>query len=197
MDDYALVLNRAGQTGQAWVRGKLDPDPIDYIPIPAGARPAPRNGWQELELVTDRPWVLPLTHVRTRPEFQNVGLLREGDWNPRAPGYDSLALWHLHGTELDLRIPWAMAGISDPSSHQALIPRGQFRSASVTIPGIGVTVATGAGGANSATGAGGASSATQQVGTVTWSNWETVRYTERIKPGAAILRRAFDATSGP
>jgi hypothetical protein len=78
-----------------------------------------------------------------------------------------------------------MAGMSDPSSHQALIPRGQFRSTSVTIPGIGVTVATGASGA------------TQQVGTVTWPNWETVRYTERIKPGAAVLRQAFDATSRP
>jgi hypothetical protein len=121
-------------------------------------------------------------------EFQNVGLLREGDWNPGAPDADSLAVWHLRGTELDLRIPWAMAGMSDPSSHQALIPRGQFRSTSVTIPGIGVTVAIGASGA---------SSATQQVGTVTWSNWETVRYTERIKPGAAILRQAFDATGGP
>jgi hypothetical protein len=186
--DYALVLDLPRHTGQAWVRTKLDPDQIDYAPIPAHARPAPRAGWRQLELVTDRPWVLPLTHVHTRMEFQNVGLLREGDWNPGAPDYDSLAVWHLRGTELDLRIPWAMAGMSDPSSHQALIPRGQFRSTSVTIPGIGVTVAIGASGA---------SSATQQVGTVTWSNWETVRYTERIKPGAAILRQAFDATGGP
>lgn len=186
--DYALVLDLPRHTGQAWVRTKLDPDQIDYAPIPAHARPAPRDGWRQLELVTGRPWVLPLTHVHTRTEFQNVGLLREGDWNPGAPGYDSLALWHLRGTELDLRIPWAMAGMSDPSSHQALVPRGQFRSTSVTIPGIGVTVAT------SATGA---SFATQQVGTVTWPNWETVRYSGRIKPGAAILRQAFDATGGP
>jgi hypothetical protein len=183
--DYALVLDLPRHTGQAWVRTKLDPDQIDYAPIPAHARPAPRGGWRQLELVTDRPWVLPLTHVHTRMEFQNVGSLRDGDWSPGAPGYDSLALWHLRGTELDLRIPWAMAGMSDPSSHQALIPLGQFRATSITIPGIGVSVATGPG------------VTTQQMGTVTWSDWEAVRYTERIKPGASVLRQAYAATSKP
>jgi hypothetical protein len=184
--DYALVLDLPRHTGQAWVRAGLDPDQTDYAPAPGQAGQLPQDGWRPLELVTDRPWVLPLTHQRSRTQFQDVGLLREGDWDPRAPGYDSLALWHLRGTELDLRIPWAMAGMSDPSSHQALIPRGLFRSASVTIPGIGVTVAMGATGATPAT---------QHVGTVTWANWNTVRYTERIKPGAAILRQAFEATS--
>jgi hypothetical protein len=182
--DYALVLDLARRAGQAWVRGKLDPDPIDYSPIPAGARPAARDGWQLLELVTDRPWVLPLTHQVTRMQFDNVGLLRAGDWSPGDPGYDSLALWHQRGTELDLRIPWAMAGISDPSSHQALIPLGEFRATSVTIPGIGVTIAASGGPA-------------LQAGTVRWQDWQAVRYSERIKPGASALRQAFAAVGTP
>jgi hypothetical protein len=182
--DYALMLNLPQRTGQAWVRGRLDPDQIDYSPIPAGARPAPRDGWQALELVTDRPWVLPLTHQHTATQFDNVGLLRSGDLTPGDPGYDSQALWQLRGAELDLRIPWAMAGISDPSSHQALIPLGEFRSTSVTIPGIGVTVSSEAGPA-------------QQVGIVRWQNWQVVGYSERIKPGVDVLRQAFAAVSYP
>jgi len=117
-------------------------------------------------------------------QFDNVGLLRAGDWNPGDPGYDSLALWHQRGTELDLRIPWAMAGVSDPSSHQALIPLGQFRATSVTIPGIGVTIA--------ASGA-----PALQAGTVRWQDWQALRYSERIKPGASALRQAFGAVSTP
>lgn len=185
---YALVLDLTRRTGQAWVRGTLDPDLIDYAPIPASARPAPRDGWQELELATDRPWVLPLTHQRTRMQFNNAGLLRYGDWNPSDPGYDSQALWQLHGTELDLRIPWAMAGMSDPSSHQALIPLREGNATSTTIPGIGLTIS----GGNPALQAD-----TVEAGTVRWQNWQTVGYTERIKPGAGALRQAFNAVSTP
>ena len=36
-----------------------------------------------------------------------------------------------------------MAGMSDPSSHQALIPLGEFRATSTTIPGIGLTISGG------------------------------------------------------
>jgi hypothetical protein len=182
--DYALVLDLRRRTGQALVRGRLDPDPIDYAPIPADARPAPRHGWRPLELVTDRPWRLPLTQHRTPMKFDNVGLLRYGSWTPGTQGYDSLTLWHLRGAELDLRIPWAMAGMSDPSSHHALIPLGEFRPTSVIIPGIGVTVAAGGGTA-------------QQAGTVRWHNWQRVSYAERIKPGVGTLRRAFAAVSRP
>jgi hypothetical protein len=181
--DYALVLDPSHRTGQAWVRAKLDPDPIDYAPIPANARPAARNGWRPLELVTDRPWRLPLTHRHTAMQFDNVGLLRYGYWTPGRPGYDSLALWHLSGAALELRIPWAMAGISDPSSHQALIPRGLFRATSVTIPGIGITVSDGG-------------APIQHAGTVRWANWQRVRYRERTKAGAAAVRSAFAAVNG-
>ena len=179
---YALVLDLPRRTGQAWVRSGLDPDQIDYGPIPAGARPAPRDGWRTLELVTDRPWVLPATSQRTRMRFDNAGLLRYGDWTPGDRGYDSQALWHLRGSELDLRIPWAMAGLSDPSLHQALKPLGTFRATSVTIPGIGVTIAADGGPA-------------QQTGTIRWQNWQAVQYTERIKAGANALREAFAAVS--
>jgi len=52
--DYALVLDVGRRTGQAWVRERLDPDVIDFAPIPPNARPAPRNGWRELELLNDQ-----------------------------------------------------------------------------------------------------------------------------------------------
>lgn len=155
----------------------------DYAPIPVTSRPAARDGWRQLELVMDKPWWLPVTHRHTAMEFSNVGLLRYGYWTPGQSSYDSLALWHLDGATLDLRIPWAMAGMSDPSSHQALIPQGGFRASSVTIPGIGITISSDGG-------------SVQNTGTVRWDNWPRVRYQERIKVGAAVIRSAFAAVSG-
>jgi hypothetical protein len=117
-------------------------------------------------------------------QFYNVGLLRYGDWNPVAPDYNSMALWQVRGTDLDIRIPWAMAGLSDPSSHQALIPLGVFKEKSVTIGGIGLTIADDDGPG-------------VQAGTIRWPDWETVRYTERIKPGISALQEAFATVSQP
>jgi hypothetical protein len=182
--DQALILDLARRTGQAWVRERLDPDQIDYAPIPSGARSAPRDGWRPLLLVTDRPWTLPVTHRSTSMQFYDVGLLRYGDWNPVAPDYNSMALWQVRGTDLDIRIPWAMAGLSDPSSHQALIPLGVSTEKSVTIGGIGLTIADDDGPG-------------VQAGTIRWPNWETVRYTERIKPGISALQEAFATVSQP
>jgi hypothetical protein len=182
--DYALVLSLAHRTGQAWVRDRLDPDRVDYPSMPAGSRPPARNGWRRLELITDRQWALPLTHRQTPTRFDDAGLLRDGYWAPGRPGYDSQALWHQAGSALELRIPWAMAGLSDPSSHQALVLHGSFRASSATIPGIGITIA-------------GAGLPSQDVGTVRWSNWQRVAYRERIKPGASAIRRAFTAVSAP
>jgi hypothetical protein len=181
--DYALALDLNRRMGQAWVRDRLDPDVIDYVPIPAGARPAAQGGWRPLELVTDRPWLLPVTHEQTVMEFDNAGLLRYGYWIPGRSGYSNLALWHLDGATVSLRIGWAMAGIADPSSHQALIPLGMGRATSVTINGIGVTITSDGG-------------PVQAVGTVRWNDWQSVRYQERIKPGAAAVRAAFTVVGG-
>jgi hypothetical protein len=181
--DAALALNLTRRTGQAWVRDRLDPDRVDYGQIPEAARPASQDGWRPLELVTDKPWLLPLTRRHTPMRFNNVGLLRYGYWSPARPSYNNLALWHVDGSALRLRIPWAMAGISDPSSHQALIPQRLYRATSVTIPGIGITVSTG-------------DRQVRNTGTVRWNNWQGVRYRERIKAGAAAVRAAFSAISG-
>jgi hypothetical protein len=85
-------------------------------------------------------------------------------------------------TELEA-LQMAMAGISDPSSHQALIPQGLFRATSVMIPGIGLTISTGG-------------RHVRNTGTVRWNNWQSVRYRERVKAGAAAVRAAFSAVSG-
>jgi hypothetical protein len=54
----------------------------------------------------------------------------------------------------------------------------EFQATSTTIGGIGLTLAADGGPA-------------AQAGTVRWQNWQAVRYTERIKPGAPTLRQAF------
>ena len=74
--------------------------------------------------------------VSYAPEFQDVGRLRQGRWEPTARRYDSLATWQVdraHDT-VRLRVPWSMLGMADPSSRTALGPGDPAQG--VKVPGI-------------------------------------------------------------
>jgi hypothetical protein len=176
--DTALALDVQRRTGQVWIRSALDPVRLDYR-VPAGARPAPVDGWRPFQLITNRPLILPSTGAALPMEFDNVGELRHGTWDPEDSRYDSLALWRVEADTLHLRVPWAFAAIADPSSHRALVPDAPGQS--VLTAGLGLSVA--------------ADGATEAVGTLTWPDWNRVSYRERLKTGADQIRAAMLAVS--
>jgi hypothetical protein len=51
-----------------------------------------------------------------------VGNLRHGTTDPDAPDYDSLADWFAatDGSWIEIRIPWTLLNVTDPSSHQVV-----------------------------------------------------------------------------
>ncbi|MET8151787.1 hypothetical protein ACIBSW_16650 [Actinoplanes sp. NPDC049668] len=178
--DTAFALDLGAHTGQLWIRVPLDPMPLDY-PVPASARPAPVDGWQQFQQIVNRDLTIPATGKRLPIELFDVGRLRHGSWNPGDPHADSRNLWRLDRSELTLRIPWAMAGFADPSSHQVLVPHGS-QATTETSPGAGVLLSTGTG-------------PDQFAGTVRWNNWQRVYHTERLKPGADAVRDALITTA--
>jgi len=52
------------------------------------------------------------------PQRYERGILREGSLNPQASNHDSLAGWNasVQTNSIDLRIPWSLLGVTDPSS---------------------------------------------------------------------------------
>ncbi|MCI0408617.1 MAG: hypothetical protein L0191_08645, partial [Acidobacteria bacterium] len=52
------------------------------------------------------------------PQRYERGILRFGSLNPQAADYDSLAQWraNVQTNTIDLRIPWSLLGVTDPSS---------------------------------------------------------------------------------
>ncbi|GAB1643970.1 hypothetical protein [Krasilnikovia sp. MM14-A1259] len=176
--DAALTFDLAKNTGQAWIRTELDPLQLDWN-VPDSARPKAVPGWHAYQLVVNRPLYIPTLNKQMPVELFDVGKLRYGTLDPAAPGADSRSLWVRNGADLTVRIPWALAGFSDPSSLQVLTPKAG-ESASATSPGVMVIVSAGQ---------------TVQAGSVfTWQPWQRVYYTERLKPGADELQRAFTAT---
>jgi hypothetical protein len=175
--DAAFTLDLVARTGQAYLRDELDPLPLDD-PVPDSARGSPVPGWKPFELLLDRALTVPSTGEKLPAEIQNAGALRYG-----TPPDDSRALWYLESGDLVVRVPWALLGYADPSSHRVGVPRGGALSQQVG-PGVAVVVS--------------AAGTDQATGEVTWVNWNRPYYTERLKQGAERFRdAALDVTAAP
>ena len=188
--DAAFTLDLSSRAGRAYLRDELDPMPLDYA-VPAAARAPAPTGWKAFQLIVNRRLTIPSTGERLPIELQDAGVLRYGSWDPADPDADSRSLWHRHGDDLIVRVPWAMAGFADPSAHRVAVPRvavprnrgrgaaGPTAAELTTQPSPGVTVVLSAAGTD------------QSTGTVTWPAWQRPYYTERLKQGADDFRDAL------
>ncbi|HEY0534605.1 MAG TPA: hypothetical protein VGD29_23705 [Actinoplanes sp.] len=177
--DAVLALNLVARTGQAYLRNQLDPLPLDYA-VPASQRgPAP-DGWKPFDLLVNRPLTVPSTRQKLPLELQDAGILKYGTWDPGDPKSDSRSIWHIGGGDLVVRVPWALLGFADPSSHEVAVPKptsgGRATLTTQTTPGITMSI-TAAGSA-------------QQLTQLTWVNWTRPNYAERLKEGADRWRDA-------
>jgi hypothetical protein len=177
--DAVLALNLVARTGEAYLRNQLDPLPLDFAGPPAGRGPAP-DGWTPFNLIVDRPLTVPTTKQKLPLELQNAGVLRYGSWDTNDPDADSRSIWHRDGDDLVVRVPWALLGFADPSSHEVAVPKpaggGRATLTTQVTPGITMSI-TAAGSA-------------QSLNQVTWVNWTRPSYTERLKEGAGKFRDA-------
>ena len=166
--DYRVQLSRDAGTGTAQVRRALDPMRLDTNQSPY--RPDESAPWHDWAQITNRA-------SDGRPaEYEPVGTLRQGGFDPRAKGYDSRSTWDVdtaHDT-VRIRIPWSMLGLADPSSRLALgegIPADK-----VTIAKIGLDLT--------------ADGETQHLD-LAWPAWNRVSYTTRPKAGISVLSDAY------
>lgn len=162
--DYRLRVD--GDSATMQVRRALDPMRLD-IGEPS-YRPDVDDAWHTYALITNRKYLKP--GVSSGAEYQYVGRLIRGNWNPKSKNYNSLATWSRQGDRIQARLPWSMLGMADPSSRTAL---GEGKPAEfVRVPGIGFTMTAGQ---------------TTLPVRFTWDRWNYTTYTERPKAGIETL----------
>lgn len=173
-DDVEVVVDPSTRVARASVRRELDPIRMDGLD-PADLPPEARPGWDLQRLTTNR------AYSGHPAEFAEIGNLVEGTWDPTRAGYDSLATWSLDGRTLELRIPWSMLLVGDPSGKVAVTPDASGTPVNTPVETIGVTLTDGAG-----------TAVTRDFG---WRRWNTAEYTERVKAGVGALSRALEEAS--
>jgi hypothetical protein len=172
--DYRLLVDRDSATMQ--VRRDLDPIRLDTATRPY--RPDADAPWHPYALITNREYTEP---GRSHPaEYQHVGRLVPGNWEPKSKDYNSLATWSRQDSQIQVRLPWSFLGMADPSSRTAL---GEGEPADlVKVAGIGFTMTAGG---------------TTIRSRFTWDPWNYTTYSERPKAGLETLLDAIAATARP
>jgi hypothetical protein len=177
----ATLLQAAWLDPLPWLYGIVR----DYVPFDEAAMRTGSGAWSRPRQILNRP--VNVLGVGPQPaEFHDLSRLRWGTGDPDAPGFDHRNLVMGRGKVLEVRLPWALIGYSDPSSHQVL--RGR-RDGTVTSERTGrVAIAVQAGSAPPLRTAG-----------YDWEDWSTVEFHERRKAGWGTVRRemATGAAKGP
>ena len=149
------------------------------------------------------------------PQRYERGILRYGSLNPQAGDYDTLAEWHanLQTNTIDLRIPWTLLNVTDPSSLKVfagLEPDGTVITAGTNgffvaafsyrplesarlrpIMEQGHPVADALPSMTSPT-----NLDLNLLKQYRWTGWNTPRYGLRVKDSYAILRKALQSPAG-
>ena len=152
---------------------------------------------QELFLPQDRKYV-PFHSSET-------GVLQYGDANPEHPGYNSLTDFSFKNGNLEIRIPWQLLNIMDPSTKNAMADfyshkgrpvesnflkedafmrferKNVIRSQTIEGLYIGAAVAKPGKSPDMAVG----------MGYYTWKTWTLPTYHERLKKSYEVLKKSF------
>ena len=139
--------------------------------------------WNPQRLAVNRPLSMPVLERRQPIEWFELNPLVNGSAGPGEQSFDSRTVWAAAGRVLELRVPWAMVGMSDPSSRAALVVTGEGELSTSEVERLGITVAVGAEG--------------EETAGYAWEPWNAVSWRERPKAGLEFFVDAVGQVAQP
>ena len=186
--DVALVVGpeHAQLFQAAWwepTRIRYGPLGLGYIKLDAAQLKPGSGAWVHPLQMINKPYVVPATGEKRPVEVHELGRLPIGSADPSSPAFDNRTLVAAKGSVVEVRLPWALLGYSDPSSHTLYEehPRGD----TTTLKGgrVGIAVVSDGGPLLTTSG-------------YAWDPWDTVAWHERKKAGFDGLARTIRELAG-
>ena len=183
--DYAVVLE-GPTTGTAMVASYNNPTRIlagargwidDWDP---GELTPGQSLWHTQQLITNRPLTVPSTGEQRPIELIEPGRLLAGTSNPADPNFDARTTFAVDGTTVELRLPYTMIGLADPSSLQAYRIAEDGSVSTTPVERIGIDVVL--------------NNVVVPTNGYAWDPWQSVTWHERLKVGAELYAEALAAT---
>jgi tetratricopeptide (TPR) repeat protein len=222
---YAIQLAGPG-TSRLWIASSYNPFQILPVPgIPSQTTLGPKLAWRATISTSGNFEALVIEPNRRRfgrdgkyfpPQRYERGILRYGTLTPQSADYDPLAEWHanVQTNTIDLRIPWNLLNVTDPSSLRVfagLQPDGTVITTET--PGVVVAVFSyrplesarmraimeqGHPIADALPALSGPTTLPAEgLKQYRWAGWNSPHFDLRPKASMAILRKTFQVMSGP
>jgi len=141
------------------------------------------GNFNPIYLCLNRPLYLPEDKKTLPIEKYETGMLLEGNANPNHKEYNSLTDYAVKGDKIEIRIPWQLLNVMDPSTKMIMDDLYEKKGVSpIKIQGLyigGILIRDNAVTVNSS------------MDYYTWKEWDTPTYHERLKPSYYILKKAF------
>jgi hypothetical protein len=183
--DHGIVVG-PGERAELFQAAWLDPLPWlygirhDFVEFDRAAMRPGSGAWSKPRLILNRPLLVP--GVGEQPvELADVPL-RWGSADPRAEDFDQRNLVMGEGAVLELRVPWALLGYGDPSSHSSLLGTRDGAMTTVRTGRVGITVQHG-------------DAAPVKTAGYDWDDWSRATWHERRKAGWETIREALATTA--
>ncbi len=173
--DVALLVG-PGNTAKLRIATWMDPLPFEmgvakkYMPVVASDLVPGSGAWSNPAQVVSKPLTIESTGEEFPLDTIPYGDLRWGPNDPTRPDFDDRNVINGAGSVLEMRIPWGMIGLSDPSSKLVLRPQPDGKMKAAPIERVGVALAVSDGGVVTTSG-------------YPWDAWNVVKWHERKKVG--------------
>ena len=191
--DAALVVgpDHAQLFQAAWwepTRIRYGPLGLGYIKVnPADLKPG-SGAWVHPLQIVNKPYVVPATGEKRPVEVHEFDNLPIGSADPSSPDFDNRTLVAAQGNVVEVRLPWALLGYSDPSS--LTLYEEHPKGGTTTLKGGRVGIGVLSSGSSLLTTSG-----------YTWAPWQAVTWNERKKAGfdglASTMQELAAPSAGP
>jgi hypothetical protein len=130
---------------------------------------------------------LPLSKKIIPFKSYETGLLKFGNANPESKDYKSLSDFIYKDGNLEIKIPWQLLNVMDPSTKMIMDDLHKEGIKPVHTQGLYMGLMQLR---NNST------KYSSDMNLYTWAEWETPKYHERLKPSYYILKKAFKEIGG-
>jgi hypothetical protein len=139
--------------------------------------------WVHPLQITNRPYTVPATGAEHPVELHDLGNLPIGNADPGSDDFDNRTLVAARGKVIELRLPWALLGYSDPSSLLLYLEHPKAATSTVKGGRVGIAVFT--------------NGLLLRTNGYAWDPWQRVTWNERRKAGFDELGNTMRRLAAP
>jgi hypothetical protein len=155
-----------------------------YVQVDSAEMEQGSGAWVHPMQILNRPYTVPATGEKRPAEMREIERVGLGSGDPESDDFDARTLVAAEGNVIEMRLPWALLGFSDPSSLKLYAEQPEGLTKTLTVDRVEITVVAEGGSPLTTSG-------------YVWEPWQGVSWHERPKAGFDELGETFRELSEP